>query len=327
MRDNKDSVSADVRNAIYGLCMGCADVVPGVSGGTVALILGIYERLVTAISHVDRPALKHLCRREWKELAAHIDLRFLIALGSGLLSGVIGMSLVVGVLLNSDATRALTFAVFFGAIFASAILVAGLIQTTTRMQMVRCIVLGLIGAVAAFWISTLQNSPAIASPTKGYVFLCGCIAICAMILPGISGAMLLLVMGVYEHLTEIPSNFLAGKHIADGLLTIAIFGTGCSLGLVLFSKLLRWLLISHHATTMSLLCGFMFGALRKLWPFQRDLTPDVEKFKDKTFEVFVPQQLDGQVIAVCAAALFAAGVVCAVDRWTRPASNDQASGR
>ena len=142
-----------------------------------------------------------------------------------------------------------------------------------------------------------------------------------MILPGISGAMILLVLGIYEHLTEIPRNFLAGKHTVEGLLTIAVFGAGCLISLVLFSKLLRWLLTRHHATTMSLLCGFMFGALRKLWPFQRDLTPEIEKFKEKTFEVFVPQQIDGQVFAVCAAALLAVAVVFAVDHCTRRASS------
>ena len=318
MSDKHDSFSSDVRNAIRGVCMGCADVVPGVSGGTVALILGIYERLVTAISHVDRSAFKFLWRREWRQLARHIDLRFLVTLGGGLVSGVVGMTLVVGVLLNNEATRALTFAAFFGAIFASAILVGGLIQTATRMQTIRCVTLGLIGAISAYWISALKIGPAMTAPTYAYVFVCGCIAICAMILPGISGAMILLVLGIYEHLTEIPRNLLAGKQVVEGLLMIAVFGTGCAISLVLFSKLLRWLLTRHHATTMALLCGFMFGALRKLWPFQNDLSPEIEKFKEKTFEVFVPHQIDGRGVAVCAAALIAAGVIFAVDRRIRP---------
>ncbi len=317
MNDRQGSFSADVRNAVRGLCMGCADVVPGISGGTVALILGIYERLVTAISHVDRVAFHHLRRREWKQAAEHLDLRFLVALGSGILSGIVGMSLVIGVLLGNHTTRSLTFAAFFGAIFASSILVARLIQTATRMQTIRCLALGLIGAMFAYWVSVLPSSQATTAPTHAYVFLCGCIAICAMILPGISGAMILLVLGIYEHLTEIPRNLLAGEHVVDGLVTIAVFGTGCLISLVLFSKLLRWLLTQHHATTMALLCGFMFGALRKLWPFQNDLTPDIAKFKEKTFQVFMPQQIDLEVLAVCVAALIAGGLVFAVDRWIR----------
>lgn len=321
MSDKQDSFSSSVRNALRGACMGCADVIPGVSGGTVALILGIYERLVTAISHVDFLAVRHVRRREWKQLATHVDMRFLITLGSGLVCGVVGMTLVVGLLLNHQTTRALTFAVFFGAIFASAILVARLIQTATRLQTIRCVALGLIGAASAYWVSTLQMAHATTTPSYAYVFVCGCIAICAMILPGISGAMILLVLGIYEHLTEIPRNLLSGKHVADGLLTIGVFGAGCAISLVLFSKLLRWLLTRHHATTMALLCGFMFGALRKLWPFQHDLTPDIEKFKEKTFEVFLPDQLNGQVLAACAAAVLAACVVFAVDRRMRQRSH------
>lgn len=320
MSGKQESFYSDIRNALRGVCMGCADVVPGVSGGTVALILGIYERLVAAISHVDCLAVRYVRRREWSRLARHIDLRFLVTLGGGLVSGVIAMTLAIGVLLGNETTRAITFAVFFGAIFASAILVAGLIKTATRLQTIRCVVLGLSGAIFAYWVSTLEIGAAAASPSYGYVFLCGCVAICAMILPGISGAMLLLVLGIYEHLTEIPHNLLHGEKISEGLLTIAVFGAGCAISLVLFSKLLRWLLTRFHASTMALLCGFMFGALRKLWPFQLDRTPEIEKFKEKTFDVYMPQQIDGQVIAVCAAAVIAACLVFAVDRWVRRSS-------
>lgn len=317
MSDKRDSFSSDLRNVMCGISMGCADVVPGVSGGTVALILGIYQRLVTAISHIDRVAFKHFRCREWKPLAEHIDMRFLVTLASGLVSGVIGMTLVIGVLLNSHTTRSLTFAVFFGAIFSSAIIVARLIQPATRRQTIWCVALGLIGAIFAYWLCTLPITQSAAPPTQVRIFFSGCIAICAMILPGISGAMILLVLGVYEHLTEIPRNLLAGQQVTEGLVTIAVFGTACLVSLVLFSKILRWLLTRHYATTMSLLCGFMFGALRKLWPFQNDLTPEIEKFKEKSFEVFVPQQIDNQTVAVCAAALIAGGVILAFDRWTR----------
>ena len=157
MSDQRDSFSSDVRHAIRGLCMGCADVVPGVSGGTVALILGIYERLLTAISHVDRVAIQHLQRREWEQLARHIDVRFLVTLGGGILSGIVGTTLVVGVLLNNETTRSLTFAVFFGAIFASAILIAKLIQTASRRQTIRCVVLGLIGAIFAYFFYPFRD--------------------------------------------------------------------------------------------------------------------------------------------------------------------------
>lgn len=303
--------------------MGCADVVPGVSGGTVALILGIYERLVTAISHIDRKALQHARRREWTKLALHGDLWFLVSLACGLLSGVVGMTLIVGVLLNNATTRSLTFAMFFGAIFSSAFIVARHVKPFSQLQLVRCWGLGVIGAVFAYWVSTLSPAHGTEPPSQAYIFICGCLAICAMILPGISGAMILLVLGVYEHLTEIPRNFLKGQQIGEGLVTIAVFGAGCVISLVLFSKLLRWLLSRHHATTMSLLCGFMFGALRKLWPFQQDMTEHIEKFKEKTFKVYVPDHVDSEVLGVCAAAIVAAGIVIAVDKWTHTSDKQE----
>ena len=108
------------------------------------------------------------------------------------------------------------------------------------------------------------------TPHLAFVFFCGAVAICAMILPGISGAMILLMLGVYIHLTEIPGNLLRGQDVVDGVVTVVVFATGCAIGLVTFSKVLHWLLERHHAVTMAVLCGFMFGSLRKLWPFQRD---------------------------------------------------------
>ena len=315
--ESQNSPRADLINVLRGLCMGCADVVPGVSGGTVALILGIYERLVTAISHVDRSLWQHMRRRQWQAAARHLDVRFLIGLGSGIISGVLMMTFVINRLLTNEATRAVTLAAFFGMILASAILVASLIRTVRRMETVTCFLLGATSAMFAYWVSVLPNTGAAADPSYPYVFFCGAIAICAMILPGISGAMILLVLGIYVHLTDIPHNLLGGEQIAEGLTTVVVFAAGCLISLILFSKLLRWLLGHHHAPTMAALCGFMFGALRKLWPFQRDLTPDVEQFKHKTFEAFLPTSIDGQAAAVIAAIVVALALVFTVDYFTR----------
>jgi putative membrane protein len=318
--ENQDSSSGStvnplrdsIANVLRGFCMGCADVVPGVSGGTVALILGIYERLVTAISNIDGSMLSRIRRGEWRQLAKHIDLPFLTTLGFGILVGIVGMSLVVNDLLTQDTTRSITLAVFFGMIFASAIVLAKTIEIATSRHAWQCLVCGLLGAVFAYWVSTLQETAGGSDPSYVYVFVCGCIAICAMILPGISGAMILLVLGTYEHLTEIPHHLLSGERITESLLTIAVFGTGCLMSLILFSKFLRWLLSRYHAITMAVLCGFMFGALRKLWPFQKDLKPEIEEFKHKEFEVFLPTSFDAQVLAVIIAAAIAIGVVFAV---------------
>ena len=290
--------------------MGCADVVPGVSGGTVALILGIYERFVTAISHVDGSLLSLVREREWKKLVEHLDLRFLVALGSGIVSGVVATSLLIYQLLEVPAARAVTFGVFSGMILASAILVARLIRRATQLHATRCICVGIIGAAFAYWVSTLQPNDAASELSHFYTFVCGSIAICAMVLPGISGALLLLVLGIYGHLTEVPHNLLHGEHVTESIVTTIVFGAGCLISLILFSKVLRWLLSSHHATTMALLCGFMVGALRKLWPFQDDQTL-AKPFKEKVFEAYLPTTVS-EAVAPIIAILLAAAFVFAV---------------
>ena len=295
-KPNAAAPTSDLANVIRGFCMGCADIVPGVSGGTVALITGIYERLVTAISHIDLDLLSRLRQRRWRAAAEHIDLRFLVALAVGIGGGFIVMTLLMNRLLAEPFSRSLTLAAFLGLILGSAIMVAMMIRVRTAGAAAGCLLLGLVAGGVAFWISTLNQLHI--EPSLPYVFLCGCVAICAMILPGISGAMILLILGVYIHLTEIPGNLLRGEQVADGLVTIGVFATGAAISLILFSKFLRWVLRNLHAPTMAALCGLMVGALPKLWPFQRDLTPEIEKLKHKQFQPFLPEQFDTQVLLV-----------------------------
>lgn len=298
-----------------GVLMGGADIVPGVSGGTVALIVGIYQRLVTAVSHFDLKMLGLLRKGQWNAAAKHVDLPLLLPLGMGILVGFICMTVLMHFLLSTEETRTLTMAVFFGLIFASGVLVALMIYPRGRRDWISCLLLGMLGAGFAWWVAGLQTSAG-GDPHLGFVFFSGAVAICAMILPGISGAMILLVLGVYIHLTEIPGNLLRGEHLGSGLGTMAVFAVGCAVGLITFSKILYWLLKHHHAATMALLCGFMFGSLRKLWPFQRDLTPEIEKVKLKTFEPVMPGQLDGQVLSVAVVFLVACLFVWAIDWFT-----------
>lgn len=299
---DKPPTHSDLGLAVRGLLMGGADIIPGVSGGTMALILGIYDRLVTAISHVDTTFLGHLKRRDWRAAAEHIDLRFLICLGSGIFVGIALLGTVMNSLLLNQ--RQFTFAAFFGLITASSLLVGRMVDRWSVRE-------GLLlpaGAAFAFW---LVRQPALNSPPEAlwYVFLCGAIAICAMILPGISGAFILLILGKYEDITEIIKETLNLHITGENVATVAVFAAGCAIGLVSFAKVLRWLLGRHEPQTMSVLCGFMIGSLWRLWPFQRDLTPEAGKFKHKTFEHLslgdVP--IDGRfwltiLIAVCAAA-------------------------
>ena len=318
MNDRPNSWRADGITILCGLSMGCADVVPGVSGGTVALILGIYERLVTAISRFDRTFVRHLMRCQWQAAATYIDLRFLVFLAGGLGSGIVVMSLLINRLLAEPFTRSITFAAFSGMILSSSWLVAMTIRPGGGQKRY-CLALGLAGVSIAWSASSLTPAGASAPPSLVWLFVCGSIAICAMILPGISGALMLLVLGVYAHLTEIPHNLLHGEEWLNSVLMLLVFGSGCAVGLVSFSKVLKWLLARHHALTMSILCGFMLGALRRLWPFQMDLTQDIEEFKHKQFRLVWPEALDGEFIAVVLATVSAIVVVLAID-WSVRAS-------
>ncbi len=311
MNQNPRQDDRHLATATCGFFMGAADVVPGVSGGTVALILGIYERLVTAISQIDGRWFALLRRRQWQQAAAHVDLWFLLALAIGIGGGFLVMTMMMNRLLNEPFSRMLTLAAFFGLILGSAVMVSLSLRIQSPSQAVRCVLMGIAGAAFAYWLITLTNVPQ--QPSYVYLFFCASIAICAMILPGISGAMILLILGVYEHLTEIPGNLLRGRQVTEGLITIGVFVTGAGISLVLFSRVLRWLLRHYHSVTLSLLCGFMFGALPKIWPFQRDLTPEIERFKSKRFEPIWPEGVDGQTLATLGMMIAMVVLVLVVD--------------
>jgi putative membrane protein len=305
----------DVGHVVRGLLMGGADVVPGVSGGTVALIVGIYERLVAAISHVDLELLALARQRRWSAAARHLDLRFLVALALGILLGVVTLGGLVNHLLTTEATRGPTLAAFLGMILASCVLVARLIPRDSSAGLLVAVVCGAAGIAFAAWLTGLPTTEA--DPSFGYVFLCGMVAICAMILPGISGAYVLLILGLYLHLTDILKRLPSGQVGVLDALTVAVFGTGCAIGLIGFSKVLRRLLARFPGPTMAVLCGFMIGALRRVWPFQVDTTPEIEKLRYKVYANVWPERFDGEVLTALIVAVVAIVVVFAVDRLAR----------
>lgn len=304
--------------------MGAADVVPGVSGGTIALVLGIYERLVNALSRFGLEFLGLLKRGKLSAAGRHVDARFLAALGTGIVGGLIVMSLLINRLMAFDFSRSLTFAAFFGMIIACGILVAMRIRPASATHFAALAALGIVGAAISAGL-TLLNSTAGAAPSLWYLFFCGAIAICAMILPGISGAMMLLLLGVYSHLTDIPHAILHGEQVGLSLATVAVFLAGCVVGLTLFSRVLKWLLKHAHESTLAVLCGFMFGALPKLWPFQIDTTPEIEKFKHKVFVLDLQPAIDFRFACVVAVGVVAIAVIFAV-QWLGKAGGQPASG-
>jgi len=264
----------DAKHVLFGLMMGGADIIPGVSGGTVALILGIYERLVTAISRFDATWLGHVRRHEWGDAFARIDFRFLLALGSGIVLGI--ASLASAITYFREHHPEPTRAVFFGLILGSCVMVARMIQRFNAASA------GLIvlAAAAAYWLVAYVPDR---HPPEGYayLFLCGMVAICAMILPGISGAFILLILGKYGEVTGAIRDLAHGQITVSALATLVVLAAGCAVGLLGFSKVLRWLLARHETPTMAVMCGLMFGSLRKIWPFQR-IT--IREIQGHTFE-------------------------------------------
>jgi putative membrane protein len=238
-----------------GIGMGAADVVPGVSGGTVAFITGIYEELLDSIRSVNGKAFKLLATFDLKGFWKHINGNFLVVLFSGIAVSIISLSRVILFLL--DRFPEMVWAFFFGLILASAWLVGKKITQWTAPV----IIAGILGFALAFYIT-------MASPTETpndlwFIFLCGSIAICAMILPGISGSFILVLLAKYEYILS------AVKDINVSVI-IAFIG-GCAVGILSFSHLLNWMLKKYHNLTVSLLTGFMLGSLNKVWPWKETL--------------------------------------------------------
>jgi putative membrane protein len=238
---------------IKGLAMGAADVVPGVSGGTLAFILGIYSRLLGAISSVNITAARLLLRGRFKTLWQYIDGTFLLCLFSGILLSIFSLANGIGYLLEHRPVPLWAF--FNGLILASLpILLRSVNWSAKRALLCGC---GILFAVAIGMLAPVQFEPA-----PYMFFLAGAIAICAMILPGISGSFILLILGMYGPV------MLAVTEMQLGV--IALFASGCLIGLLSFSRLLNWLLKHYHDETLALLIGVVIGALYRIWPWQHN---------------------------------------------------------
>lgn len=238
------------------MSMGAADVVPGVSGGSIALIAGIYERLLDSIKSVDKTALGLLLKFEIKNLWNHIDASFLFTLLAGIMTSIFSLSKVITYLMDYHPIPLWSF--FCGLIIISAILILKDIQRWTFGVVLALI----IGTVVAYWITSLP--PTTTPNTLWFTFVAGAIAICAMILPGISGSFLLLVMGQYER--------IIGAVNEKDFLIIIVFGSGCLVGILAFSRVVSYLLKHYHAVTIGVLSGFMVGSLNKIWPWKEILS-------------------------------------------------------
>lgn len=232
--------------------MGMADVVPGVSGGTIAFISGIYEELIDSIKSVNLQALKLLFSFRLAEFWRHINGRFLCAVLLGIAISIFSLARLMTYLLTHHPIAIWSF--FFGLIVASALLVARQVGKWD----VRSLLSFVVGVAVAWWITVA--SPTETPDTWWFVMLSGAIAICAMILPGISGAFILLLLGKYQYIMQAVGDF--------NIPVMAIFVIGAAVGIISFSHLLSWLLKHWHDVTVAMLMGFMFGSLNKVWPWK-----------------------------------------------------------
>jgi len=239
-----------------GLAMGAADAVPGVSGGTIAFISGIYEELISTISNVNGSLLKTLINQGFKSFWKQLNGNFLIALLMGIVISYVSFMRLAKYLIEFHPILIWSF--FFGLIIASILFVG---KQITKWNIATILTL-IIGAIAAFYITTLPSLTDNESPL--FLFFAGALAICAMILPGISGSFILVVLGAYKTLSD-------AIHDVD-LKKLALFISGALIGLLSFSHVLKWLFKNYHNITLAALTGFILGSLNKIWPWKEILS-------------------------------------------------------
>jgi len=237
---------------LKGIGMGAADVVPGVSGGTIAFITGIYKELIDSIKSINISALKLLLKGDIKLFWKAINGTFLLSIITGIGISIFSLAKIMKYLLENQPILIWSF--FFGLIVASILYIAKEI----KKWKVGTIISLLLGMITAYWITVI--SPAEANATNWYILLSGSIAICAMILPGISGSFILVLLGMYK--------FILGAVSDLNISILAIFLFGALIGIIAFSNLLSWLLKKYYDLTIALLTGFMAGSLNKVWPWK-----------------------------------------------------------
>lgn len=304
-----------------GFAMGTANVIPGVSGGTMAFILGIYEELIDSIRQfASTDTLKLLLKFKIKELYQKLPWPFLLALGIGVGCAIVSLAKVLSFSLKQYPE--VTFAFFFGLIIASILTVLKRVKKWSASRYVAI----LLGTVAAYLIVTLV--PVETPHTPLVLFICGAIIICAMILPGISGSFLLLILGQYQYVLDAVNN--------RQIMVLIWVALGCGVGLASFVHLLNWLFKKYHDLTVATLIGFMVGSLWKIWPWQKEsivrvgnkvlelpagnaayqaaLKAGTEKIKILYRNNILPANLDGSFWLAIVLAVFGFAIVMVMER-------------
>ncbi|TDK44194.1 DUF368 domain-containing protein [Algoriphagus formosus] len=246
------SIKKYLINYLKGMAMGAADIVPGVSGGSIALITGIYQQLLDSINSFNKENLSLLLKLDLKGFFKSVNGKFLLSLVLGILTSAFTLSRLITYLMDEHPIPLWSF--FCGLILVSAFWILKEIKRW-HLGVVLAVILG---TALAWWVTEL---PPTSSPdATWFTFVAGAIAICAMILPGISGSFILLILGKYENIMTAISE--------RDLFTLGVFAAGCVVGILSFSRVISWLLKKFYSTTIGLLSGFMLGSINKLWPWK-----------------------------------------------------------
>lgn len=255
---------------LKGMAMGAADVVPGVSGGTIAFISGIYEELISSIDNINIQVFKTWKSAGFKAAWSSINGNFLLALFLGIAISILSLAKLIKWLLHNEPI--LLWAFFFGLVLASIVYIGKQIKQWNFVAIV-CIV---VTSILSYYITKTEPFASPESPL--YLLFCGFIAIIAMILPGVSGAFILLILGAYQIAIDTINNLRDGllqgdmTLFKDALINFMLLGIGAVIGIKVFSKILNWMFQHKKNITLAILTGFMIGSLNKIWPWKQTLT-------------------------------------------------------
>ncbi len=282
--------------------MGTADLIPGVSGGTIAFLSGIYEELLYAIKTLSGEFLKLLLRMQFRKAFSIIPFRFLLPLVLGLFTALFTLAQLLSFLLEEYPM--FVWAFFFGLVLASTWIVLKRVVKWDVSDKISFIASTIITyfVVGLIPIETPNSYP--------FFFLSGAIAICAMILPGISGSFILLLLGKYQQVLDAVTN--------RDFVVLGIFMAGCIVGLALFARVLTWLFKNHHDISIAILAGIMLGSVRKIWPWQEVVSTRINSHGEVVPLVvnnILPQAFDLSLVLVIALGVFGAGFVIYLDRF------------
>jgi putative membrane protein len=286
--------------------MGSADVVPGVSGGTIALITGIYEDLIAALRSIDKEVLQKLLSLDFKGVVAKVHVRFLLALFSGIVVAILSLARIMNYLLHHHPIP--TWSLFFGLIAASIVMVGKHVENWYGKA-------GISFAAGIVAATIIVNLIPVQTPEDlWFIFLCGIVAICAMILPGISGAFILLILGKYEFVTGALKN----PFMPQNLTVIIVFCMGCGIGLLGFARVLNYLLQKYHNLTLAFLTGLIAGSLQKIWPWKEVIATHTIRGKDHVIwgGPILPPSIDQSFFVAVGLAILGFVLVLAIERMS-----------